>query len=179
MSTPSRFIKVKGFAVNVPAPFSVGHVLTEAEANALNGAYASAIRNIAGPVVDALIEDGTSPEVSQIQAEINEIVSDFRFGTRRNRANASTLRAIEKIALRIARDKVKLSLKKRGIDLRKNAEDITNKAKALLASPKYRQGLLDQARVQFESMQEDEDMFDELANGNDSANSPDNVTLAA
>lgn len=173
----TRFIKVKGYQCSVPAPYNAGHVLTEAEAAALNHAYATAIRSIAFPVVEAMIEDGTTTEVSAVQAEINEIVSDFTFGSRRSRANATEFRAIEKIALRIARDMVKVSLKRRGIDLRKNAEDITNKAKALVASPKYRQSLLDKARVQFEASQISLD-FDSLDSANEDETSTESAIAA-
>ena len=110
-----KFITIGGEKYLVPSPYSVGHVCTDGEANALNQTFVEAVRNnLAGKAKDGKLT----------QPDVDAYVANYQFGAK----GGFTANPIESMALAIARKKVN----RRGL----STSEVTAQAHALLASDK-------------------------------------------
>ena len=129
-STPKREITVSEVVLKVPAPYSEGHTLNAAEANVLNQTLAENLRNNFAGVVKAAKEAAGSLEnvdVESLQAQLNAYIENYEFGARRQAGAA--VDPVRKIAISLARDAVKRTIKAQGKDVKAYAaEDITKLA---------------------------------------------------
>ena len=123
-------ITISGYAFTVPSPFAEGHVCTEAEAQVLNRAmHANLRRNFARRVEEvARRAPPMSAEIAELQAELDSLASSYRFGG----PDPSEFEALV-IAEQIVRQALRNN-KKNITDF--SREQLTDQAKALLASPR-------------------------------------------
>jgi hypothetical protein len=121
-------ITIAGKVHTVPQPYEEGHVISAAEAAALNQTYAENLRNNLAPKVKAHIDAGTYDEVT-FQNHVDEYAADYVFGFRPGR----TADPVAREAMAIAKDKVKDAVRRAGYRLADvSSESITEKAQALL-----------------------------------------------
>ena len=141
--TPKKEITIKGENFTVPAPYSEGHTLTEAEANVLNQTLAENLRNnFAGVVTSAKEEaekNGTELDLGALQGQLEEYITEYEFGARRSSGPA--LNQTDKIAISMAREQVKKALVNAGKNVKDySAEQITELAKAAVEKhPHFRE----------------------------------------
>lgn len=133
-STPKKEITVSGVVLRVPSPYAEGHTLTAEEANVLNQTLAENLRNNFAPAVKAAKEaagGADNVDVESLQAQMNEYVSEYSFGARRGSSVA--VDPVRKIALGLARDVIKKTIRAQGKDVKSfTAEDITRLAEGAL-----------------------------------------------
>ena len=110
--TSTRTIVASGFVVNVPEPFTEGHVLTAAEAVALNQTFAENIRNG--------IRTKLTAEGVDAQAVTDEYVAVYEFGARRGGSTGprKSTDPVEDEARKLAGNAVKAGIKQKGIALK-------------------------------------------------------------
>lgn len=136
-------ITVKGVSLSVPAPFGEGHVLKANEANVLNQTLAENLRNnFASTVADAIEKNGGSLEgldVKALQASMDAYVETYEFGARRSGGGgAPKLEPRVRIALSIAKDKVKEAIRAKGLKVGDfDAEKITALAMGLVEKDQF------------------------------------------
>lgn len=133
--TPRREITISEVTLNVISPFREGDVLNAEQANVLNQTLAENLRNNFAATVKATKEAAGGVEnvdVSALQNVLNEYTKEYEFGARRSSGIA--VNPIEKIAISLARDVVKKTLKSQGKDLKAfSAEQLTDLAKGAVA----------------------------------------------
>ncbi len=95
---------VAGQTLNVPEPYTEGHVLNAAEASVLNQTYRENVRNGIAPKVKEHPADA--------QAILNEFVENYSFGERRARVQ---LNPVDSEAKKIAVKLVAQALSEKGI----------------------------------------------------------------
>lgn len=126
-------ITIQGLAFEVSQPYAPGAVeLTEGEANALNQTRAENLRNNFAPKIKAamveyrkansLAEDAevavSSLDHDALIAEFNKYADEYEFSTRAGGGGARTpTDPVEREAQRIAWDKIKVALGKKGIKI--------------------------------------------------------------
>lgn len=122
-------ITIAGKVHTVPQPYTEGHVISAAEAAALNQTYAENLRNNLAPRLKAHLESGTY-DFATFQGHVDAYASEYTFGFRPTRVGDPVL----KEALSIAKEKVKEAIRRAGYKLSDvPAEQITEKAHAVLA----------------------------------------------
>ena len=121
-SAPRSEITIAGVTLSVPAPFSDGHVLRPNEAGVLNQTYAENIRNNFAAKVKAAQkvseESGQPIDPASLQIELDTYIQSYDFGVRRGGGTRVVLDPVTKEALRLASERVKAALKKRGLNLK-------------------------------------------------------------
>lgn len=119
---PKSAITIVGLQFEVPAPFVEGHVLRANEAAVLNQTYAENIRNNFASAIKAAQEEakknGTAFDPSSLQSKLDEYVNSYDFGVRKGGGAHVVLDPIEREARKLAQDRVKAALKKKGINLK-------------------------------------------------------------
>lgn len=134
--TPREQYTIAGQTFNVFQPYAEGHTLTSGEASALNQTYAENIRNNFASKVKEAVEAGAFDQ-EVFQGQLDDYMSDYEFGVRRG-GGGRTGDPVMAEALIIARDKVRVNLKKKGYQLKDvPASEITRLAKDVIASGKY------------------------------------------
>lgn len=130
--TPYTSITIQGLQFEVAQPFKAGHVLTEGEASQLNQVRAENVRNnFAGTIRKAIEEHrkaNTLPDDAEVPVsdldkdELDEKLSkyddEYVMGVRGGPSGPRTpVDPIQREANRIALEKVKTAVKKKGITL--------------------------------------------------------------
>jgi hypothetical protein len=132
-------ITIAGRAFDVPNPFAEGHVLTGAQADALNQVYHENIRNNLAKKLEGQSDD-------EAQATVDSYSQSYEFGVRTGGGGGSR-DPVQTEAMRIAREAVKRGLQRKGHKISGDgavpAKQITELAeKALDKNPQWK----DQAR---------------------------------
>lgn len=126
-NAPRSEITIAGLALSVPAPFVEGHVLRSNEASVLNQTYAENIRNNFASAVRAAQEEakknGQTFDPSSLQAKLDEYINSYDFGIRKGGGAHVVLDPVEREARKLAQDRVKAALKKKGINLKDVAKE--------------------------------------------------------
>ena len=126
----NELITIHDTLFQVPMRYAAGHTLNEREANALNGALHSSLRNIWAPKVKAGLANGETP--AQLQEKLDAYARDYQFGGRRRRHDAPLAYPDPAlaIAMNMARARVREAVKAK--DLGWSTAKITEAAKQLL-----------------------------------------------
>lgn len=98
----NKTILIDKVEVTVSAPYAAGHVVTEAEAKALNQTRAENIGNSFRTKIKAAKESGEEAKLAEVLAEVAAYDATYVFAVR-TAAARSTMSPIEKEALRLAR----------------------------------------------------------------------------
>jgi hypothetical protein len=80
-STPRKAKKIKGDMYTVAAPFTAGHILSELEANSMNGLLGENIGNNTAAKLSEMREAGQS--TTERQAYIDAYTAEYEFGAGR------------------------------------------------------------------------------------------------
>lgn len=117
--TPTKEITIKGLTFAVPAPYSEGHVLKANEAAVLNQTLSENFRNNFASRVQAAIDeagDASKVDVSKLQTELNQYVTEYEFGVRRagSGGGAPKLEPRVRIARDLAKAKIKEQIRSKG-----------------------------------------------------------------
>jgi hypothetical protein len=110
-------IKIQGFTFTVPAPYAEGHVISEAEAYALNQTYAENLRNNFAKSVKDAQEAGGEVDTATLQEQLTEYAAGYTFQMRRSRGT-TIVDPVMREAEKIARQMVIEGLQKRSIKLK-------------------------------------------------------------
>jgi hypothetical protein len=136
--TTSRELTIAKTVFTIADRYGEGHILTAAEANAMNATLADAVRNGFAPRLKKMREEKASDEV--IAKALAEYSANYIFGARRvyTRGGDAATSAINKIALAIAKEYVRKKLLAKGLSTRSAGDEkITALAKeALIRLPK-------------------------------------------
>lgn len=132
-SVPVSSITIQGLEFEVPDMYSAGsHVLTAGEASALNQTRAENLRNNFAPKIKAamveyrkansLAEDAevavTSLDHEALTADFDKYAGEYEFGVRKSGTGTRTpTDPVERESIRIAKERVKAALNKKGIKL--------------------------------------------------------------
>ena len=124
---PRSEITIAGLALTVPAPFVEGHVLRMNEASVLNQTYAENLRNNFASAVKTAQEEskksGVPVDLSVLQGKLDEYVNAYDFGVRKGGGAHVVLDPVEREARKLAQERVKAALKKKGINLKDVAKE--------------------------------------------------------
>lgn len=129
-NTPQRDLVISTMPFKVPAPYFIGHVLTENEASALNGLLAENLRNNFAAKIkkdfEAADEKGTErPSLETLQTELTAYAETYEFGVRR--AGSGTIGTstdpVERELNKMARELIKSRLKEKGVKLKSITEE--------------------------------------------------------
>lgn len=132
----------------VPMRYKEGHALTTGEANALNQALHSSLRNIWAPRVKTGLANGETPET--LQTKLDAYAADYQFGARRRRGStAAGPDPANAIALTMARDLVRKAAKAKGLNW--PTSKVSEAASQLLARQGDNGTLITQARQRVEA----------------------------
>jgi len=123
----AKTITIQGVEVSVSSPYAAGHVVTDAEARALNQVRAENIgNNLRKQVKDMLAEEGADPATVKdlFQPIVTEYDASYEF-TLASVGGGSTakLSPVEKEARRIARELIGDKLKEMGVTQKAYAEE--------------------------------------------------------
>lgn len=111
---------IHGQTFQISQPYAAGHVLTEAEAKALNQVRSENIGNNLREQVKALLEAGNLPEA---EAKIAAYDAEYTFAM--GGGERTVKDPIEREALKIAKEQVKLALAKKGRKVSDVPEGVT------------------------------------------------------
>ena len=109
-NTASREITIAGKVFSVSLPYSAGHVLTDAEARALNQTRCENIRNNLASAIKKMSEGGKSD--AEMAAEVSKLDSTYVFSIRE--AQARVVDPLEKECIAIARAELNKRIQKEG-----------------------------------------------------------------
>lgn len=104
-------VTIKGQKFMVPLPFAEGHVLRQNEADTLNQTFCENIRNNFASKVEEASENGATPDMAKLQAELDAYVVDYDFGVRRS-GGVRVVDPVEREAMKIAKERIRVALKK-------------------------------------------------------------------
>lgn len=125
-----EMITIAGHQFKVPLRYEEGHELTENEASALNQTYHENLRNNFAKKVEEGVAAGKALEA--LQTELDSYAENYQFGVRTG--GGAVRDPVMSEALRIAKDKIREHLKKKGKKLKDvDAKAITEKARELIA----------------------------------------------
>jgi hypothetical protein len=131
-------LTVQGLTFSVPRPYLAGHVLNEAEASQLNQVFGENIRNNFAAKMRGKVEEyrkaNSIPDDQEIgadvldkdtlDAEFAEFANAYEFGVRQSSGSPRTpADPVAKEAQRIARERVKGALVKKGVKLSTVSEE--------------------------------------------------------
>lgn len=134
-STPREQYTIAGQTFNVFQPYAEGHVLTANEASSMNQTFAENIRNNFAKRVKEAVDAGTFDQ-DMLQSQLDDYMNDYEFGVRTG-GGGRVGNPVEAEALRIAKDKVRAALQRKGEKLSDyTAAAITEAAKGVLAGPR-------------------------------------------
>ena len=128
-------ITIAGHTFVVPDRYEEGHELTANEAAALNQTYHENLRNNFAKKVDDKKSNGAPIDdddvLAELQSELDKYADEYEFGVR---SGAGGVRdPVLSEALRIAKDKIRDHLKRKGIKLKDvEAPKITEAARKLI-----------------------------------------------
>lgn len=112
-----KTILIDKVEVTVSAPYAAGHVITEAEAKALNQTRAENIGNSFRAKIKAAKEGKDGATLESVLAEIATYDASYVF-TARTAAARATMTPVEKEAMRIARQVLADKLRAAGLTLK-------------------------------------------------------------
>ena len=124
-TTPQSEITIAGLRLNVPSPYSEGHVLTEAEAKVLNQTLAENLRNNFAKTAKKFIEDAVeidNVDLDAAQEALNTYIEGYEFGVRQV-AGRATQSPVERMMLTVARERVKEAIKRAGHSLKQVSKE--------------------------------------------------------
>lgn len=134
-STPRETYTIAGQTFSFYQPYAEGHVLTANEAASMNQTFAENVRNNFAKRVKEAVEAGTFDQ-DMVQSQLDDYMNEYEFGQRTG-GGGRTSDPVAAEALRIAKDRVRAALQKRGDKLSDyTAAAITDAAKGVLAGPK-------------------------------------------
>lgn len=132
-------ITIAGHSFNVPLRYEEGHELTAGEASALNQTYHENLRNNFAKRVKDASENGATPDLASLQAELDKYAGDYQFGVRTGGGGASRDPVMSE-AMRIAKKQIGDLIRAKGGKVNDyEPAAITNAAKALLQRPEGEQ----------------------------------------
>ncbi len=112
---------IAGISFSMPAPYLVGHALTEGEANQLNQVLAENVLNnlrkkINEGVTEGEGENAVTREYSEdeVQALVDEYLAGYEMGVRRQGEAKVVVDPVEREARKIAKEKAKDLIKQQG-----------------------------------------------------------------
>jgi hypothetical protein len=128
-------ITIAGHSFNVPVRYEEGHELTAGEASALNQTYHENLRNNFAKKVKDASDNGATPDLAALQAELDAYAAEYAFGVRSGGGGVSRDPVMSE-AMRIAKKQIGDLIRAKGGKVN-NYEPaaITNAAKALLDRP--------------------------------------------
>lgn len=137
-TTPTEDYTIAGNTFKVYQPYAEGHALTANEASSMNQTFAENIRNNFAKRVKEAVEAGNFDQ-DTFQGLLNDYMDDYEFGQRTG-SGGRVSDPVEAEALRLARDKVKEQLVKKGEKVSDyTAKAITDAAKAYVEKyPQFR-----------------------------------------
>jgi len=100
---------IHGHTFSVSMPYAVGHVLTEAEAKTLNQTRAENIGNNVREAIKAALEAGNTTEAEKIVADY-----DAQYTFSMGGGERVVKDPVEREAVKIAKEQIKLALAKKG-----------------------------------------------------------------
>lgn len=112
----NREITIAGEVFTVAVPYAAGHVITEAEANALNQSRCEAVRNNTAKAVKEALEAGDKNKAAEIVAAYD---AEYVFSIRSGGGATKVIDPIEREALKVAKEVLKAKL----AELSKKASD--------------------------------------------------------
>lgn len=107
----NREITIAGEVFVVNTPYAAGHVVTEAEANALNQVRCEAIRNNTAKAVKEAIEAGDKAKAAQHVADYD---AAYEFSIRSGGGATKVVDPTEREALKVAKEVLKAKLAELG-----------------------------------------------------------------
>lgn len=157
----TKSITIQGLAVEVAAPYSEGHTVTEAEARALNQVRAEAIRNNCARMVKAELKEAEVEDVEALDEDtvanlfekIAEYDAGYEFTIATVGGGSRKKDPVEVEAIKIARAALNSMLQAKGHkvkDIMANKRDWYDTKLADLAS---REGTIAQARANVAAIQ--------------------------
>lgn len=145
--TPTHDITIAGIPLAAPAPYTEGHTLTTNEAAVLNQTLAENLRNNFASKVKAAVAKANGIEkvsdlptgdeyagllaavdTDALASEFAAYVTEYEFGVRRTGTSRGPVDPVEREAVSMAREKVKVALKKKGLNLKDVDAETINKA---------------------------------------------------
>lgn len=121
-NTPRGEITIQGQKFTVPAPYTEGHTLTAAEADALNQLVAE---NMRGRMAFRIRKARETGEALPSQDDLDAFIMEYEFGQRRS--TTAPIDPVEKEARAVARTKVKEALRRKGVSLKDVPAEALNK----------------------------------------------------
>lgn len=113
-STPRVEKKIAGILFQVPAPFEVGHITTEATTNMLNQTYKENVGNNFAPTVNKAKEAG-DPDQAALQVQLDTYVAAYIPGVRpAGTGGTRSMDPVTKIAFGLVRTVVVNAIKGKG-----------------------------------------------------------------
>lgn len=126
-STPRSAATIAGVGLSVIAPFAEGYTLSASEANVMNQVLKENLRNNFATRVQKVTEEvgGVDKiDVAALQAELDAYTSEYEFGIRKaGSGGQKILDPVEKIARKLATDKLKEQLKAKGFKVKDVPEE--------------------------------------------------------
>jgi hypothetical protein len=130
----TKEITIQGLSFTVATPYAEGHVVTEAEAKALNQTRSEAVRNNMASVVKAAKgEDETVADMDALIAAVAEYDAAYQFTLASVGGGRKTTDPVEAEALRLARSAITAQLKAAGRKVKDYDKDVLDGAIAKLA----------------------------------------------
>lgn len=137
----SREIAVNGLAIEVPSPYSEGHVLNAAEAHTLNQTFAENVsNNFRTSIKKALeahnvtkVEELSAEVISKLKADGSAYASTYQFSIS-GRGPRAIVDPVEREMHKIAGDLVRTALRAKKVDLKKLEETSPGKLEELISS---------------------------------------------
>src|SRR5262245_11811358 len=142
-------ITIQGLKFKVPYRYAAGHILKENEAGALNQTYFENLRNNFAKKVAEGVEAGTDPGV--LQQQLDDYEAEYEFGVR---GGGGGYRGdpVRTLAMNLARDLIRRTLKSKGIDMELwPAPKVTQAAQQLLEAQGDDGKIMVHARQQVEA----------------------------
>jgi glucuronate isomerase len=141
-------ITIQGQTFRVPLRYAAGHVLKENEAGALNQTLHENLRNNFAKKVAEGLEANTGMEV--LQQQLDDYAAEYEFGVRGGGGGPRD--PVRTLAMNVARDLIRRTLKSKGIDLDQwPASKISQAASQLLDSQGEDGRIISHARQQVEA----------------------------
>jgi len=147
----TKQITIQGHVFSVATPYAEGHVVTEAEAKALNQTRSEAVRNnmasvikaantAAGTTTDAEGKEVQNPlsdeAAAELVAAVSEYDANYQFTLASVGGGRKTTDPVEAEALRLARSAITAQLKTAGRKVKEIDKDVLDGAIAKLADTK-------------------------------------------
>jgi hypothetical protein len=122
----NREISIKGVVVEVGQPYAEGHVVTAAEAKALNQTRAENISNAMRAKITALAsEDGSysAEALAEIRSMVAEYDAQYEFSLTSTGGGRRATDPLEKECIAVARAAISAELKRQGIKVKDVAKE--------------------------------------------------------